>query len=140
MDFLIRYCCKSRISLARGLFFSFDKASITFSEDAFDDRASAFDSSHSLKASMEASDKPGFFSIASFILRVILRICLSAPRATPNPYSALSSKSELAQAGPFPSLFGLYGVEGAEPPYIEEQPVALVAIMRSPNSCVTSLR
>ena len=60
------------------------------------------------------------------------------PRNIPKPYSALSSNKELAQAGPCPLWFLVYGIDGAEPPQIEEQPVALATIMRSPKSWVMS--
>ena len=56
----------------------------------------------------------------------------------PRPYSALSSNNELAQAGPWPFTSIVYGVDGEEPPQIDEQPVAFAMYILSPNSCVTS--
>ena len=56
----------------------------------------------------------------------------------PRPYSALSSNNELAQAGPWPFASIVYGVDGEEPPQIDEQPVAFAMYILSPNSCVTS--
>ena len=44
----------------------------------------------------------------------------------PKPNSALSSNKELAQAGPSPLLFVVYGKDGLEPPQIEEQPPNVV--------------
>src|SRR5581483_10350145 len=58
----------------------------------------------------------------------------------PKPYSALSSKSELDQAGPRPSQLMAYGMVGRLPPKMEEQPVALATTRRSPNICVNNLR
>ena len=46
---------------------------------------------------------------------------------------ALSSNSELAQAGPLPSWLMVYGLAGAEPPQMLLQPVALAMTMRVPN-------
>ncbi|GAD06887.1 hypothetical protein PORCAN_495 [Porphyromonas crevioricanis JCM 13913] len=46
----------------------------------------------------------------------------------------MSSNRELAQAGPSPFSFVVYGVEGALAEYIEEQPVALAIIWRLPKS------
>ena len=40
----------------------------------------------------------------------------------PKPNSALSSKRELAQAGPSPLELTVYGKDGLEPPQIDEQP------------------
>ena len=40
----------------------------------------------------------------------------------PKPNSALSSKRELAHAGPSPLEFTVYGKDGLEPPQMEEQP------------------
>jgi hypothetical protein len=58
----------------------------------------------------------------------------------PSPNCALSSNSELAQAGPRPvSGLTVYGLDGAEPPQMLLQPVALATTMRSPNICVSSL-
>ena len=42
--------------------------------------------------------------------------CESIARRNPKPNSALSSKSELFQAGPRPSRFVAYGVVGRFPP------------------------
>ena len=57
----------------------------------------------------------------------------------PSPNSALSSNSELLHTGPRPSSFMAYGVVGRLAPKIDEHPVALATIIRSPNSWVTSL-
>jgi len=66
--------------------------------------------------------------ISSFILFLI---CLT-PRYIPYPNSALSSNKEFAQAGPLPSWFTVYGVVGADPPHIDEHPVAFAIIILSP--------
>src|SRR3990172_10775718 len=58
----------------------------------------------------------------------------------PSPNSALSSNSELDQAGPLPSRSVDHGVVGRLPPKIDEQPVALATMIRSPKSWVSSLR
>ena len=58
----------------------------------------------------------------------------------PSPNSALSSNSELAHAGPAPLRVRDHGVVGRLPPKIDEQPVALAMIKRSPKSCVRSLK
>ncbi len=58
----------------------------------------------------------------------------------PRPNSALSSNSELDQAGPRPSALTDHGVVGRLPPKIEEQPVALATTIRSPKSWVSSFR
>ena len=62
----------------------------------------------------------------------------SWPSSMPRPCSALSSNSEFDHAGPWPSLFTVYGDVAAGPPQMDEQPVAFVMYMRSPKSCVTS--
>src|SRR3712207_5093904 len=67
----------------------------------------------------------------------LLLSCVTA-RYIPYPYSALSSNSEFAQDGPLPSWFTVYGVDGAEAPQIDEQPVAFATIILGPNNCVTS--
>ena len=59
-------------------------------------------------------------------------LCLSMASRIPKPNSALSSKSELDQAGPRPFALCVYGVVGRLPPKIDEQPVALAMIARSP--------
>ena len=56
------------------------------------------------------------------------------PVNIPKPNSALSSNSELAQAGPCPLAFVVYGVAGADPPQIEEHPVAFAMYILSPNN------
>jgi hypothetical protein len=61
-------------------------------------------------------------------------LCIVA-RNMPYPYSALSSNNELPQAGPYPSGFTAYGHHGAEPPQMDEHPVAFATIIRSPNNC-----
>ncbi|MPN39418.1 hypothetical protein SDC9_186946 [bioreactor metagenome] len=66
-----------------------------------------------------------FLSLSLIVLTAI---------AIPYPYSALSSNNELAQAGPLPCAFLVYGVDGADPPQIEEQPVAFAIIILSPNN------
>ncbi|OQC45187.1 MAG: hypothetical protein BWX61_00810 [Bacteroidetes bacterium ADurb.Bin035] len=71
------------------------------------------------------------FTKFSLIYSLILRI----PLAIPNPYSALSSNKLLPQAIPLPlRLEVVYGIDGALPPYIDEQPVALAITIRSPKS------
>ena len=57
----------------------------------------------------------------------------------PSPNSALSSKRLLAHAGPLPLSSLKYGLEGYEPPYMLEQPVALAINIFSPKSMVASL-
>ncbi len=57
----------------------------------------------------------------------------------PRPNSALSSNSEFDQAGPRPSALVVYGVVGRLPPKIDEHPVALAMIIRSPKSWVSVL-
>src|SRR3989304_2988551 len=64
---------------------------------------------------------------------------MSIESRKPSPNSALSSKRELDHAGPRPSAFVVHGVVGRLPPYIEEQPVALATIKRSPNNWLSSL-
>ena len=44
-------------------------------------------------------------------------------RKIPNPNSLLSSKRELAQAGPYPSFVTTQGKEGTDPPQIEDTSV-----------------
>ena len=48
--------------------------------------------------------------------------------------TALYSNNELAQAGPCPLAFVVYGVAGADPPQIEEHPVAFAMYILSPNN------
>ena len=48
-------------------------------------------------------------------------------------------KKGIGPVGPWPAAFFVYGMLGAEPPQMEEQPEALAIIMRSPKSWVTSL-
>ena len=76
--------------------------------------------------------KAEVISFATRFRFVSFAICI------PKPYSALSSNSELLQAGPRPSWLTVYGVAGAEPPQIEEQPVVFATIIRSPNNWVNS--
>src|SRR5690554_1661807 len=99
---------------------------------ALDAFGSSFPSNHWLKASFNSSSifnsTNSSINISSFSL-----IFLTAT-AIPYPYSALSSNKEFAQAGPLPSLFTQYGVDGALAPQIDEQPVALASIILSPNS------
>ena len=73
------------------------------------------------------------------IFAAIFFLIWSAAKNIPYPNSALSSNNELAQAGPLPSWFLVYGVEGAEPPHIDEHPVALAIIILSPNNWVANL-
>ena len=68
------------------------------------------------------------------MLSAILSLIALTPKYIPNPNSALSSNNELAQAGPCPSLFTVYGVAGTDPPQIDEHPVALAIIILSPNN------
>ena len=75
-----------------------------------------------------------FLIISSMRWRIV-----SIATFIPMPNSALSSNSEFAHATPLPSSFVVYGVDGAEPPYIELQPVAFATIMRSPKSLVISV-
>ena len=51
----------------------------------------------------------------------------------------MSSNNEFAQDGPLPSWLTVYGVDGADPPHIEEHPVAFAIIILSPNNWVTNL-
>ena len=78
-------------------------------------------------------------SNATFTLSAILSLIALTPKNIPKPYSALSSNNEFAQAGPCPLWLTVYGVAGADPPQIEEHPVALATIILSPNNWVTSL-
>ena len=71
-----------------------------------------------------ATSLPKFSAMASLIRLTAIAI--------PWPYSALSSNNEFAHAGPLPSAFFVYGVEGADPPQMDEQPVALAIIILSP--------
>ena len=56
-------------------------------------------------------------------------LCLPTSSAValrmPKPNSALSSKRELAHAGPSPLEFTVYGKDGLEPPQMEEQPQSM---------------
>jgi hypothetical protein len=53
-----------------------------------------------------------------------LALICSTAKYCPNPNSALSSNNEFAQDGPLPSWLTVYGVDGADPPQIDEHPVA----------------
>ena len=137
-DFFIRYCFRLSISAVISVL-SLLQASITFSEAVLDASALFLSLSHSSKAALVSSfTDPA--AMASSILSLILSRILPVPSASPNPNSALSSKSEFAQAGPRPILLWVYGIDGADPLYMEEHPVALLAIIRSPKSCVMALR
>ena len=90
----------------------------------------------SLKAAWSSSEATAF---ASSSLATKSMRTLSTPMNMPRPNSAASSNKLLAHAGPWPAAFVVYGATGADAPQMEEQPVALAIIMRSPKSCVTSL-
>ena len=94
-------------------------------------------SSHALNTSFTSSDISSSKAFLTF--SAILFLIASTPKNIPKPYSALSSNKELAHAGPCPSWFTVYGVDGAEPPQIDEHPVALATIILSPNNWVISL-
>ena len=68
---------------------------------------------------------------AESITRFLNALCANS---IPNPYSALSSNKELAQAGPLPFLSTVYGDAGEEPPQIEEHPVAFAMYILLPNN------
>src|SRR5512137_1432669 len=89
--------------------------------------------SQPVNASLSA---PWFFWLAWVMRSASFARRCAVARTIPNPYSALSSKREFAQAGPKPFALVVNGTDGAEPPQIEEHPVALAIIIRSPNSCV----
>ena len=78
-------------------------------------------------------------SNAFLTLLAILVLIVFTAISIPNPYSALSSNKELAQAGPFPSLFAVYAIALPPAAHIDEHPVALDIIILSPNNWVTSL-
>lgn len=93
---------------------------------------------HSYAASLiaygvPASDTTVFATSTTFFLRY------AVDKNIPYPYSALSSNNEFAHAGPCPFLSTVYGHHGADPPQIDEQPVAFATIIRSPNNCVINL-
>src|SRR5581483_4952129 len=66
--------------------------------------------------------------------------CASRATRMPRPNSALSSNSEFAHAGPRPALLVDHGVVGRLPPKIDEHPVALAIMARSPKSWVSNFR
>ena len=86
-----------------------------------------------------SSAEPFLASIASVTAAASDSRTDFVPSSMPRPYSALSSNREFAHAGPQPFWFFVYGMAGALAPQMEEQPVALEIIMRSPKSCVMSL-
>ena len=91
-----------------------------------------------IKSAIAAFTLSGAFSLAAICSSSPISLARIAfwPRYIPYPCSALSSNSELAHAGPWPSLFVVYGDVAAGPPQIEEQPVALEMYILSPKSWV----
>ena len=113
--------------------------SITWFATLWQRRPSLKFSSHSASKSDSPSGSvaASSFSKASTFSRSTRRRC-DTDTDIPRPYSALSSNSELAHAGPWPRALCVYGLNEAVPPQIDEQPVAFAMFMRSPNSCVIS--
>ena len=74
----------------------------------------------------------------SLIFSAILSLTAWAPICIPRPNSALSSNNEFAHAGPWPSAFLVYALDGADAAHIDEHPVAFAIIILSPNNWVTS--
>ncbi len=85
-------------------------------------------------------DAPEVFSTACVMRSASLARRWAVASIIPNPYSALSSNKEFAHAGPNPCSLVVNGTDGAEPPQIEEQPVAFAIIIRSPNNWVMVFR
>ena len=97
-DFLTRYCLRLIISFASSDL-SFSHAAITLSEAILEGSALSLLLNHSSKA-VFISPETLLAEMASFILRAMRSLNLFAPNESPRPYSALSSNSELAHAGP----------------------------------------
>ena len=96
--------------------------------------------SRNLSAALLSSSVAASEATSSFNFSTACSLSVFCPRYIPKPCSALSSNSELAQAGPFlESLLTVYGDVAAGPPQIDEQPVALDIYICSPKSCVISL-
>lgn len=71
---------------------------------------------------------------ADFILSHNFYLLLSVESLIPKAYSAVSSKSDLPQAGPYPSAFLEKGLYPATPLHTDEHPEELAVTSRSPNN------
>ena len=118
-----------KISLANSLS-NPSKAATTLSALSLVPSPSSTFSTQALRASLASPSSNE--TIASLAKSTNLSLIAFAPKNIPNPNSALSSNNELAQAGPNPLWLVVYGVEGADPPQIDEHPVALAIIILSP--------
>ena len=108
------------------------KNDFVFAEATFEASPSSLASNHASNASL-AHPHISIVNRVCIVSSILFLICLVA-NIIPNPNSALSSNSEFAQDGPLPSWLVVYGVDGADPPHIEEHPVAFAIIILSPNN------
>ncbi len=115
-----------------------ERTFMTSAEAIFEASPSSLESSQCLKAWATTSEGSPCSRYVRIRSAMRSRIWLT-PRNMPNPYSALSSKSEFAHAGPLPSELVVYAMEGELALHMDEQPVAFAIIIRSPNSWVISL-
>ena len=83
-----------------------------YDEEEWDDDELASIYGGDTKDSQKAIASSGIASSFNAITVWILSLNVSTPILIPKPNSALSSNNELAQAGPRPSAFVVYGLDG----------------------------